>query len=41
MNTDIEVLKNDVHDYVEQLETERVKSQQLELIVSCSSFFSF
>jgi len=41
MNADIEVLQNCVHDYVEQLKLERAKSEQLELIVSLQSFFSF
>jgi len=41
MTADIEVLQNYVHDYVEQLNLERAKSEQLELIVSLQLFFSF
>jgi len=41
LNADIEGLENCIRDYLEQLQFERAKSDQLELIVSYSSIFLF
>jgi len=41
LNADIEGLENCIRDYLDQLQFERAKSDQLEIIVSCSLVFQF